>query len=118
MDEARRIAAGLVVLAGLLIVFVAPAVRLRMRKPKPKDEDWFIREAGEIYRLAMEWNEPDGRPHGELRAVLAEKIGKYNTESAKVGSWKHRCPQKFSFEYLGIAEKNAYTAEAAEKKGE
>lgn len=113
MSEAANIAISLVVLAGLLlIVFVAPAVRIKTRKLKPKGEDWFIEEAGEIYKMAMEWNKPDGRPHGELKGLLSEKIRKYNSESIKAGEWKYHCPQRFSLEYIGIAEK---TAEAAEK---
>lgn len=85
--------------AGIFIGFRIP--RIEKREPV-KDEQWFVKEAAEIYTLAMEWYDPDGEPHKETRKKIARMVGAYNTEAEKIKKWTYRCPPRFTLEYLGI----------------
>lgn len=82
-------------------------LHIRVSAPKSKDEDWFIAAAGDIFSLALNWNEPSCVAQTQLEKKLEEKITRYNKESLKVGKWHYRCPQSLSLEYLGIVKNTA-----------
>lgn len=87
---------------GVFIGFYFP--KSTVKTETVKSEEWFVKEAGEIFTIAINQFTESGLSEDEL-AVLDTKIKTYNTESKKLKMWTYRCPSCFSFEYLGLKEK-------------